>query len=126
MTTKIQEINNIQQINSVIANPQTVIPKSKASMVRNLLDQYRQLGEEESKIQESRAAVRELLLNMFEEGSGEMVINGKVMATISKETRTLLNTDLIKRNFPFEKFSDFYNQSTVSVFRITKAARTSD
>jgi len=78
MTTTIQEIN------SVIANPQTVIPKSKASMVRNLLDQYRQLGEEESKIQESRAAVRELLLNMFEEGSGEMVINGKVMATISK------------------------------------------
>jgi hypothetical protein len=94
-------------------------------MVKNLLAQYLQLGEEEKKIQESRAAVRDLLLSMFEEGSSELVVNGKKMATLSKETRVLLNTELIKRNFPQEKFSDFYVESSVSVFRLTRQARTS-
>jgi hypothetical protein len=112
-------------LNEVIANPQTIVSKGKAPMVKNLLAQYLQLGEEEKKIQESRAAVRDLLLSMFEEGSSELVVNGKKMATLSKETRVLLNTELIKRNFPQEKFSDFYVESSVSVFRLTRQARTS-
>lgn len=110
-------------INSIVANPQTIVPKAKASMVRNLLAQYAQLGEEEQKIQESRAAVREILVNLFEEGTSELVLDNKKMATLSKETRTLLNTELVKKNFPFEKFSDFYNQSTVTVLRLTRQAR---
>lgn len=120
MTTTIE-----QPLSEVIANPQTIVSKGKAPMVKNLLAQYLQLGEEEKKIQESRAAVRDLLLSMFEEGSSELVVSGKKMATVSKETRTLLNTDLIKKNFPQEKFSDFYVTSTVSVFRLTRQARTS-
>lgn len=92
-------------------------------MVKNLIKQYHSLGEEEKKIQESRAAVRELLVNMFEEGSGELVVGDKRMATLSKETRTLLNTGLIKKSFPQEKFSDFYVESESTVLRLTKEAR---
>lgn len=120
MTTKLMELNE------VIANPQVTIPKAKSSMVKGLIAQYLQLGEEEAKIQESRAAVRDMLVKMFGESGSELVIDGKKMATLSKETRTLLNTELIKTNFPFEKFSDFYTQSTVSVFRLTKAAKVRD
>lgn len=117
-------IQTEQPLSDIIANPQTVVSKGKASMVKNLLAQYAQLGEEEKKIQESRAAVRELLLSQFEEGSSELVVSGKKMATISQETRVLLNTELIKKNFPQEKFSDFYVESKVSVFRLTRQART--
>lgn len=113
----------VTPISELIANPQTIVPKSKASMVKNLLGQYRRLGEEEKSIQESRAAVRELLVKMFEEGSSELVIDGKPMATLSKETRVLLNTELIKSNFPQEKFSDFYVESSTSVLRLTRQAR---
>ena len=42
-----------QPLSEVIANPQTIVPKGKAPMVKNLLAQYLQLGEEEKKIQES-------------------------------------------------------------------------
>ena len=115
----------VTKLNEVIANPQTIVPKGKSSMVQGLLAQYRQLGEEESKIKESRAAVRELLVTMFGESTGELVLGGKKVATLSKETRTLLNTDLIKRNFAFEKFPDFYNQSTVTVLRLTRQSRSS-
>lgn len=119
-------MTKLTEVNEVLANPQTIVPKAKASMVNSLLDQYRQLGEEESKIQESRAAVRELLVKMFGESTGELVVDGKKMATLTKENRTLLNTELIKRNFGFEKFPDFYTQSTVTVFRLTKRARSSN
>lgn len=113
----------VKEINEVVANPQTIVPSAKATMVRNLIKQYQQLGIEEQKIQESRAAVRELLVNMFEEGAGELVVGKKSLATLSKETRTLLNTELVKKSFPYEKFSDFYNQSQVTVLRMTKEAR---
>lgn len=108
----------VKTINTKVANPQTVVPSNKASMVKNLLKQYHQLGEEGRKIEESRAAVREMLVNMFEEGTSELVVSNKKMATLSKEIRTLLNTELIKKNFPQEKFSDFYNQSEVTVLRL--------
>ena len=102
---------------------QTVVPSGKASMVKNLIKQYAQLAEEEQKIQESRAAVREMLVNMFEEGAEELVVGKKTMAKLSKENRTLLNTALIKKSFPYEKFSDFYVDSEVTVLRLTKEAR---
>jgi hypothetical protein len=51
-----------QVITDIVAQPVTVVPKGKTSMVKNLVAQYRQLGEEEQKIQQSRAAVRELLV----------------------------------------------------------------
>jgi hypothetical protein len=49
-------------------------------MVKGLLKQYAQLGEEQKKIDESRAAVRELIANMFEEGTSELVVDTKKMA----------------------------------------------
>lgn len=113
----------VERINQVVANPQTVVPGAKASMVKNLLKQYHQLGEEARKIEESRAAVREMLVNMFEEGTSEMIVSNKRMATLSKEIRTLLNTELIKSNFPREKFSDFYNDTEVTVLRLTREAK---
>lgn len=116
-------MQTVEQINEVVANPQTIVPSNKSSMVKNLIKQYVQLGEEEAKIQESRAAVREMLVNMFEEGAGELVIGKKSYATLSKENRTLLNTALIKKSFPQEKFSDFYVDSEVTVLRMTKEAR---
>ena len=106
-----------------VANPQTTVAPRKAAMVKSLIKQYQSLGEEEKKIQESRAAVRELLINMFEEGSSELVVGNKRMVTLAKETRTLLNTELIKKNFPQEKFSDFYVESVATVLRLTKDAR---
>lgn len=106
-----------------VANPQTIVAPRKATMVKNLLKQYNALGEEEKKIQESRAAVRDLLVNMFEEGSSELVVGDKRMASLSKETRTLLNTEMIRRNFPKEKFESLYTTSEVSVLRLTKEAR---
>lgn len=112
-------VKQVQEVTS----PQTVVPTAKASMVRNLIKQYKQLGEEEAKIQESRAAVREMLVNMFEEGTGELVVGKKAYATLAKENRTLLNTALIKKSFPYEKFSDFYVDSEVTVLRLTKDAR---
>jgi len=112
-------VKQIQEVTS----PQTVVPTAKASMVRNLIKQYKQLGEEEAKIQESRAAVREMLVNMFEEGTGELIVGKKAYATLAKENRTLLNTALIKKSFPYEKFSDFYVDSEVTVLRLTKEAR---
>lgn len=112
-------VKQVQEVTS----PQTVVPTAKASMVRNLIKQYKQLGEEEAKIQESRAAVREMLVNMFEEGAGELVVGKKAYATLAKENRTLLNTALIKKSFPYEKFSDFYVDSEVTVLRLTKEAR---
>ena len=112
-------VKQIQEVTS----PQTVVPTAKASMVRNLIKQYKQLGEEEAKIQESRAAVREMLVNMFEEGTGELVVGKKAYATLAKENRTLLNTALIKKSFPYEKFSDFYVNNQVTVLRLTKEAR---
>lgn len=115
-----------QVINDVVANPQTIVPSKKASMTKNLLKQYHQLGEEAKKIEESRAAVRELLANMFEEGTSELVIGNKKMATLTKEIRVLLNTELIKKNFPQEKFSDFYVESESTVFRLTRSARSLD
>jgi hypothetical protein len=114
----------VMDIAPIIANPQTVINRSKASMVKSLIAQYHQLGVEETKIQESRKAVRELLVNMFEEGTEEMVIDGKSYATFTKETRTFLNTELIKTNFPEEKFPDFYQSSLVPTFRLTRLGRT--
>lgn len=110
-------------LNGVLANPQTTVPTKKASMVKSLLKQYAQLGEEQKKIEESRAAVRELLANMFEEGTSELVIGNKKMATLNKETRTLLNTELIKKNYPKDKFSDFYIESESTVLRLTKNVR---
>jgi|TARA_R110000744_G_scaffold236042_3_gene353612 hypothetical protein len=89
-------------------------------MVKGLLKQYAQLGEEQKKIDESRAAVRELIANMFEEGTSELVVDTKKMATLTKETRTLLNTELIKKNYPKDMFSDFYIESESSVLRLTK------
>ena len=89
-------------------------------MVKGLLKQYAQLGEEQKKIDESRAAVRELIANMFEEGTSELVVDTKKMATLTKETRTLLNTELIKNNYPKDMFSDFYIESESSVLRLTK------
>lgn len=115
-----------QVIEDVAVQPATVVPKGKASMVKNLIAQYRQLGEEELKIQQSRAAVRELLVKMFEEGTSEMVIGKSRVATFTKETRVLLNTDLIKKSFPQEKFSDFYVTSVASVFRLTREAKALD
>lgn len=112
-------VKQVQEVTS----PQTVVPTAKASMVRNLIKQYKQLGEEEAKIQESRAAVREMLVNMFEEGTGELIVGKKAYATLAKENRTLLNTALIKKSFPYEKFSDFYVDSEVTVLRLTKEAR---
>jgi len=113
----------IKEATKVAATPQTVVPSNKATMVKNLIKQYKQLGEEETKIQESRAAVREMLVNMFEEGAGELVVGKKAYATLAKENRTLLNTALIKKSFPQEKFSDFYVDSQVTVLRLTKEAR---
>jgi len=112
-----------QVITDIVTQPVTIVPKGKASMVKNLIAQYRQLGEEEQKIQQSRAAVRELLVKMFEEGTSEMVIGNSRVATFTKETRVLLNTDLIKNNFPYEKFSDFYVESEAKVFRLTREAK---
>lgn len=109
--TKVQETN------------QAVVPSSKSSMVKGLIKQYIQLGEEEAKIAESRAAVREMLLQMFKDGASELVIGKKTMAKLSKETRTILNTALIKKSFPQEKFSDFYLDNEVTVLRMTKEAR---
>lgn len=117
MTTAVLEIAPI------ISNPQTVIDKRKASMVKALIAQYHQLGIEEKKIEESRKAVRELLVNMFEEGTEEMVVDGKKMATLSKETRTFLNTELVKSNFPEEKYPDFYQKTLVPTFRLTTSGR---
>lgn len=107
-------------MNDVLANPQAIVPKADETMAKALLDQYRQLGLEESKIQESRAAVRELIVKMFGESTGELVVKGKKVATLSKETRTFLNTNLIKKNFEFDKFPELYTQSTVTVLRLTR------
>jgi hypothetical protein len=114
----------VKELANLLANPQTIVPKTKAKMVRSLFQQYTALSEQENQAKDAKAAVRDIIANLFEEGTEELVLDGKSLAKLSKETRTLLNTDLIKANFPEQKFPDFYVSSTSSVLRLTKAGRT--
>lgn len=112
------------ELANLLANPQTIVPRSKAKMMRSLLQQYVELKKQESELKESIAAARDIIANMFEEGTEELVLDGKTVAKLTKETRTLLNTDLVKANFPEGKFPDFYVSSSSSVLRLTNAGRT--
>ena len=110
----------VQELAALVGNPQTIIGDDKAVLVKSLIAQYARLGEEETKIAESRAAVRDLLVSMYAEGTTDLVIGDKVYATYKAEIRTYLKTDAVKKTFPQAEFPDLYEDTVSNVFRLKK------
>jgi len=110
----------VQELAALVGNPQTIIGDDKAVLVKSLIAQYARLGEEETKIAESRAAVRDLLVSMYAEGTTDLVIGEKVYATYKPEERTYLRTAAIKATFPQAEFPDLYENTVTNVFRLKK------
>lgn len=110
----------VQELARLVGNPQTVIAEDKTVLVQSLIGQYERLGDEIKKIEESRAAVRDILVGMYDDGTTDLVIDNQVVATYKEETRTYLKTDTIKSTFPQSEFPDLYEDTVTNVFRLKK------
>lgn len=110
----------IQTLHDLVHEPVSVVPDAKASMVESLIEQYRRLGEEAEKIEESRAAIKAIIVSMYDAGTTELCIGDKVVATYAPTVRHSLNTEALKRAFPEETYPHFYNESVVYSLRIPR------
>lgn len=110
----------IQTLHDLVHEPVSVVPDDKASMVQSLIEQYRRLGQEADKIEESRVAIRNIIIGLYEAGTTDLLIGDKVVATYTPVTRHNLNTEALKAAFPESEYPHFYNVSTVYSLRIPR------